>query len=302
AMSKRQRSTRGKPTSSQEISIEEKELLAHHNLEQEFFNSISTDPFSGPQWGNLFRINEPTYRELVREFFALFNFDVSPSRCNPSHLGIRFRLEGEQREISLLEFGWRIGLYSQGQSMENTTLCRLRDCNTVREDRLLMEFWPRIGNGMFNVRNTKVASIRDPRVKLAHRCIATTIAARKETTHRITKIDLYYLYCIYTPEVACNIPYWLAKYFKGMREKNLIYGGMLVTRIARSFGLLTNEWRSALSVEPQPHVFKKKSLIAMGVVMELHGGVCVWPEAMAEEEEDDKADDEGDEGAGGDVG
>ncbi|GJR31571.1 hypothetical protein Tco_1107803 [Tanacetum coccineum] len=114
---------------------------------------------------------------------------------------------------------------------------------------------------MFNVGNTKVASIRDPRVKLAYRCIATTIAARKKTTHRITKIDLYYLYCIYTPEVACKIPYWLAKYFKGMREKNLIYGGMLVTRIARSFKLLTSEWRSALSVDPQPHVFKKKSLI-----------------------------------------
>ncbi|GJR97042.1 hypothetical protein Tco_0269216 [Tanacetum coccineum] len=154
-------------------------------------------------------------------------------------------------------------------------------------------------NGMFNIGNTKVSSIRDPRVKLAHCCIATTIAARKETTHRITEIDLYYLYSIYTPEVACNIPYWLSKYFKGMREKNLIYGGMLVTRIARSFGLLTNEWRSALSVEPQPHVFKKKLLIAMGVIMELHGGMCAWPGAMAEEEEDDEGDDEG---AGGDAG
>ncbi|GKG01714.1 hypothetical protein Tco_0306419, partial [Tanacetum coccineum] len=55
----------------------------------------------------------------------------------------------------------------------------------------------------------------------------------------------------------------------------------------------------ALSVEPQPHVFKKKSLIAMGVIMELHGGMCVWPRAMAEEEEDDEGDYEE---AGGDAG
>ncbi|GJS35843.1 hypothetical protein Tco_0534225 [Tanacetum coccineum] len=168
------------------------ELLAQHNLDQEFFNSICTDPLSGPQWGNLFRINEPIYRELVREFFALFDFDTSPSRT---------------------------GLYSHEQAMENAAPSRLRNCSTVREDHLLMEFWPRIGNDAFNVGNTKVASIRDPRVKLAHRFIATTIAARKETTHRITEIDLYYLYCIYTPEVAYNIPFWLAKYFKGMREK-----------------------------------------------------------------------------------
>ncbi|GKE84331.1 hypothetical protein Tco_1558073 [Tanacetum coccineum] len=84
-----------------------------------------------------------------------------------------------------------------------------------------------------------------------------------------------------------------------MREKNLIYGGMLVTRIARSFKLLTDEWRSPLSVEPQPHVFKKKSLIAMGVIMEIHGRICVWPRTMAEEEEDDAGDDEG---ARGDAG
>ncbi|GJR11243.1 hypothetical protein Tco_0793895 [Tanacetum coccineum] len=97
---------------------------------------------------------------------------------------------------------------------------------------------------------------------------------RKESTHRVTKIDMFYLYCIYSDEVVCNIPYWLAK---------------------------------ALSVEPSPHVFKKKSLILMGVVMELHNGGCFWPaarEAMEEDEEDDEGDeatkgDAGHEGAGG---
>ncbi|GJR54778.1 hypothetical protein Tco_1405299 [Tanacetum coccineum] len=127
---------------------------------------------------------------------------------------------GEQREISLLEFGWRIGLYSQGQAIENTTLGRLRNCNTVREDRLLMEFWPRIGNGRFNVGN-----------------------------------------------------------IKGNEGEELSYGGCLV-----STRLLEN------------------SLIAIWVIMELHGGMCVWPRVMAEEEEDDEGGDEGDEGVGGDAG
>ncbi|GJU15627.1 hypothetical protein Tco_1143593, partial [Tanacetum coccineum] len=288
-MSKRKRSTRRQSSSSQEVSIEEKfrrlgvfknrvhqlnydtlarrpihsgdvidwEFLARQNLDQAFFNSISTDPFSGPQWGNLFRVNEPVYQELVREFFASFEFDASPCR-------------------------------------ENATLSRLRDCNTIKESRLLMEFWPTIGDGGFNVGNTKVASIRDPRVKLAHRCIAMTIARRKETTHRVTEIDLYYLYCIYTPDVACNIPYWLYKYLMAVRDKNLIYGGMLVTKIARSFGLLTNEFRNALSIKPPPHVFKKKSLIAMGVIMELQNRMCAWPAIRAMEEEENEDDDEGD--------
>nr|GEW53416.1 hypothetical protein [Tanacetum cinerariifolium] len=145
---------------------------------------------------------------------------------------------------------------------------------------------PSIGDGGFNVGNTKVASIRDPRVKLAHHCIATTIARRKETTHRVTEIDLYYLYCIYTPEVVCNIPYWLSKYLKGVRGKNLIYRRMFVTRIARSFGLLTNKMRDALSIKPPPHVLKK-SLIAMGVIMELQNRLCVWPATRAVKEEEE---------------
>ncbi|GKE28435.1 hypothetical protein Tco_1443819 [Tanacetum coccineum] len=128
-----------------------------------------------------------------------------------------------------------------------------------------MEFCPTIGDGGFNVGNTKEASIKDPKVKLAHRCIATTIAGRKESTHKVTEIDLFYLCCIYNQGVICNIPYWLD------------------------------------NVEPPPHVFKKKSLIAMGVVMELHNEVCFWPTTREVEEEDDE-DNEADEAAKGEAG
>ncbi|GJU44561.1 hypothetical protein Tco_1201827 [Tanacetum coccineum] len=178
--------------------LKAKEFLASQGLDQAFFESINKDPFSGPQWVNLFQINENVYRELVHEFLASFEFDASPYRYDPNHLGVRFRLRGEQREISLLELGWR----------------------------------PTIGDGGFNIGNTKVTAIRDPKVKLAHRCIATTIAGRKESTHRVTEINLFYLYCIYSEGVVFNIPYWLAKYMNGIREKSLICGGMFVTRIA----------------------------------------------------------------------
>nr|GEW44124.1 retrotransposon Orf1 [Tanacetum cinerariifolium] len=139
---------------------------------------------------------------------------------------------------------------------------------------LMKSRWKKsIGDGGFNLGNTKVASIRDPKVKLAHRCIATAILGKKESTNRVTEIDLYYLYCIYTEGVVCNIPYWLAK-------------------------LLTNEMRDALSVKPIPHVFKKTSLITMRVIMELHNRVCVCPAARAVSE-DDEAEEAANEGAGG---
>ncbi|GJR95389.1 hypothetical protein Tco_0267563 [Tanacetum coccineum] len=303
-MSKRARSTRGQSSSSQDVSLEEKirrlgvfkngvhqmhhdaltrrrihsgdiidwEFLASQGLDQAFFESINKDPFSGPQWVNLFQINENVYRELVREFFASFEFNSSPCRYDPNHLGVRFRLGGEQREISLLELGWRVGLYSERQSRESATLSGLRKGVTVKANHLL-GFWPTFGDGGFNIGNTKVTAIRDPKVKLAHCCITTTIAGRKESTHRVTEIDLFYLYCIYSEGVICNIPYWLAK-------------------------LLTNEMMGTLSVEPSPHVFKKKSFISMGVVMKQHNRACFWPASREVEEEDDDAN----EAVGGDAG
>ncbi|GJT50289.1 hypothetical protein Tco_0976446 [Tanacetum coccineum] len=204
--------------------------------------------------------------------------------------GVLGLIKGEAKEYLSLELGWRVGLYSERQSRDNVTLSGLRKGVTVKENHLLLGFWPTIRDDGFNVGNTKVAAIKDPRIKLAHRCIATTIAGRKESTHRVTEIDLFYLYCIYSEEVVCNIPYCLAKYMIGMREKSLIYGGMFVTRIARSFRLLTNKMTGALSVKPPPYVLKKKSLISVGVVIELHNGECFWPAAREVMDEDDEGD------------
>ncbi|GKD81049.1 hypothetical protein Tco_1347888 [Tanacetum coccineum] len=68
-----------------------------------------------------------------------------------------------------------------------------------------------------------------------------TITGRKETTNRVTEIDLFYLYYIFGEGAVCNTPYWFAKYLEGVRDKSVIFGGMFVTKIARSFGLLTKE-------------------------------------------------------------
>ncbi|GJS58953.1 hypothetical protein Tco_0653737 [Tanacetum coccineum] len=103
------------------------------------------------------------------------------------HKGVTFRLGGVEREMSLLELEWR----------------------------------PIIGDGGYNVGNTKAKSM-NPWIKLAHRCITMTISGRKETTNRVTEIDLFYLYCIFEEGVVCNIPYWLAKYLKSIRDKRVI--------------------------------------------------------------------------------
>ncbi|GJR06159.1 hypothetical protein Tco_0529143 [Tanacetum coccineum] len=256
-MSKRDRSTRGQSSSSQGVSIKEKVRMLR--VFESGMYQMRHDTFARCRIhsGDIIVLDFLANQGLDQAFFEAINKDPFS--------GVRFRLGGEQKEISLLELGWRISLYSERQSRESATL---------------------------------MTAIRDPRVKLAHRCIAMTIVGRNESTHKVIEIDLFYLYCIYSDEVVYNIPYWLAKYMVGMREKILICEGMFVTRITRSYGLLTNEMMGALSVEPSLYVFKKKSLISMGVVMELHNVGCFWP-AAREAVEEDEENDEGDKAAGG---
>ncbi|GJW10367.1 retrotransposon ORF1 [Tanacetum coccineum] len=223
------------------------------------------------------------------------------AQYDPLHKGVTFRLGGVEREMPLLEFGWRVVLYSERESRDVVTISGLRNAETVNATHLTHMFWPTIGDGGYNVRNIKAKSIRNPRIKLAHRCITMTITGRKETTNRVTKIDLFYLHCIFREGVICNIPYWLAKYLKSMRDKSVIFEGMFVTRIARSFGLLTNELVSMLNRKTPCHVYRKTSLIKMGVIMELYEGECCWPTTREVAGEGGGNDEEGD-GEGGNEG
>ncbi|GJS03132.1 hypothetical protein Tco_0319640 [Tanacetum coccineum] len=89
------------------------------------------------------------------------------------------------------------------------------------------------------------------------------------------KVNFYYVthvFCAVLEGVACNIPYWLAKYLKGLRDKSMIFEGMFVTKIARSFGLLTEEIVSVLNRKPPPHVYRNNLLVKIGVIMKLHEG------------------------------
>ncbi|GJY26920.1 hypothetical protein Tco_0401646 [Tanacetum coccineum] len=115
---------------------------------------------------------------------------------------------------------------------------KITRAETVKANHLLMQFWPSIGDGNFAVGKMSVSAVGDPMVKLSHHCIATTISGRKDSTQRITEIDLFYLYCIY------------------------------------------------------------KSLIAMGIVMELHDGAFYWP-MTREVGGDDEAEEAVKEEAGG---
>ncbi|GJW15434.1 zinc finger, CCHC-type containing protein [Tanacetum coccineum] len=220
-----------------------------------------------PDIKQLLGIMERKVDTLMKDVISSMEKSKSIFRYEPLHKGVTFRLGGVERENSLLELGWRMGSYSKRESRDVATLSGLRNAETVNATRLTHSFRPSIG--------------RKPPM--------------------ITKIDLFYLYCIFEEGIVFNIPYWLAKYLKGMGDKSVIFGGMFVTKIAQSFGLLTNELASVLNRESPPHVYRKTSLVKMGVIMELYEGECCWPATRGVAGEGEGDDEEGD-GEGGNEG
>ncbi|GJR72215.1 hypothetical protein Tco_0084580 [Tanacetum coccineum] len=195
---------KGQSSSSHDPSIEERgrNLGAFNNdTHQMNYDTLLTRSIhSGTIIDWIFLTEQGLEKELARKFFTTFEFGAFTSRTNPMHVGVHFRLGGKQRLLSLVELGWRIGLYSKAEGGENSTGFALQNAKTIKQGRLILEFWSTIVNGVFRVGKMVAKQIRDPRIRLAHRCIAMIISGRKDSTQRVTMIDLFYLYCVYGRE------------------------------------------------------------------------------------------------------
>lgn len=124
-------------------------FMQENNFFDRFLESFQTDNFTVPQWERLFHLREPVYRELVYEFYATYTMGVGMCRNDVSANGIEFRLGGEKRKCSVVELGWRVGLYGHAESEENVFWHRLSNGMTTKLDMRCMDFWPTIGCKIF---------------------------------------------------------------------------------------------------------------------------------------------------------
>nr|GEY34386.1 hypothetical protein [Tanacetum cinerariifolium] len=112
ATSKRGRSTRG-ASSSREETIKERVrkfgLFDNRNHQMNYNNLVGRIIHSEDVVDWQFLSN----KGLTQSFFNFINTDTFSGPYKPLHIGVTFRLGGVEREISLLEFGWRVGLYSE---------------------------------------------------------------------------------------------------------------------------------------------------------------------------------------------
>ncbi|GJY26418.1 hypothetical protein Tco_0401144 [Tanacetum coccineum] len=140
--------------------------------------------------GNYFAVSRrPIHPRDVIDWDFLATTKFFDSINTDPFTGLQWANLSQINELVYLELVWEFFASFEFKS----TSCRLdstkRGLNkgeTVRAEVLTMGFWPNIGDGDFIVGGAAVRKIRDPKVR-----------------------------------VTCNIPYWLARYLKGVRDKDL---------------------------------------------------------------------------------
>ena len=101
--------------------------------------------------------------------------------------------------------------------------------------------WNNIASGIFNFGLSPESSIRSRIHRLIHRFITFSIN-HKHHGDKVTKQNLFFLWCILQSGVCCNIPYFLARYLvdsaASPRPGSPICGGHFITHLSRSYGLI----------------------------------------------------------------
>ncbi|KAJ0699600.1 hypothetical protein HanOQP8_Chr10g0357671 [Helianthus annuus] len=104
-------------------------------------------------------------------------------------------------------------------------------------DDQLFAWWPTLCPEPFG-KKARVSLIPDPLVRYILSCIATSISTCGKSNEWVTKVDLFFLYCLFTG-TPCGLHRCLAEYFASYvkrQRRSHLYGGASITRIAQYYG------------------------------------------------------------------
>ncbi|KAI3775833.1 hypothetical protein L1987_45587 [Smallanthus sonchifolius] len=241
-------------------------------------------------WERFFAIRDTTYYELTLEFLASFSF-VRPVISLELHDCVRFRMAMHWHEISLAQFGVRVGMY---RHREITQPVFTESHSEFGEGEASL-FWGRIGSGPFDPHSQTSTKLKHPLHRYLHRCIVLTLGGRKDSTGVVSLRDLFHLHCL-IDQVDYNLAYSLAKFFtraSGYCSSSHVFGGPFITRLASNMGVLTPARLGTLLEMNLPHTVDSQMLIRMGMLKKInrvyrlinHKG-NIWTRVVEESDDD----------------
>ncbi|KAI3780893.1 hypothetical protein L2E82_10886 [Cichorium intybus] len=217
---------------------------------------------------NAVHMEEPIYREVLLQFLASYHFDNQPLGMDTEEM-VQFRLGNHNRSCSLREFGYRIGLYTQEESEAPGFDTFHRLANYDADDSFSpADYWSTISSTRYHENTVRKGLMHLPAHRMLHRLISTMIWPRADED-RVLPCELHLMWSLTRMLQTCNIPYFVADYFKQITDEPLkqiaLGGGHYVMRLAQSDGLLSEHTTRGLTLV-QPVPFSPPTTISRDVI------------------------------------
>ncbi|KAI3739159.1 hypothetical protein L2E82_29556 [Cichorium intybus] len=204
-------------------------------------------------WDRIMATDEDVvYTELLLEFISTVRF--APRAGDPRSRMVRFRLGGVHRECNLREFGRRTGIYTPADLQHRFFTRFFGSCIQGEPERPPnMEVWAQLSNVRYEAGASRESHLRDPLHRLMHRIVSTSIMHR-EGGEKVSGDDMTFLWVLLDPSRFLHLPFALAIAFSthatGTSSSSPLARGYFITRLARSYGILTAPVAASLIALP----------------------------------------------------
>ncbi|PPS05282.1 hypothetical protein GOBAR_AA15380 [Gossypium barbadense] len=160
---------------------------------------LTTDP-----WELFFGIIEPTYVEITMELCSTFHLQTVMTNYDDPGT-VQFRLGGLVRQLSILEFGAALGLYTEKFKEENELHALTRHIH-FSPSKCWHTFAPSAAS--YNPSRSK-ALVLPPSLRYLHDILAHTITGRRGSTGVVNTHDASFLWCM-SPGHVIDLAYFIA--------------------------------------------------------------------------------------------
>ena len=230
-------------------------------------------------WRPYSRITDlPAFVELVREFYATFEFDLPTNYTVSTPDVIRFRLMGQEFHHSITDFNLAFGFidpaYAESREYAESA------CDYVQPFFSRYRYiWDEmsVDRDNYDPRLSKGSYLKDPASRYIHRFLAYSFSGRRDSSGILSKPEFFFIWCMHN-KIKVNLGCWLASQFKSIlpKKKRPLILGSYITHLAINLHVLdisNHNLHIACQMEP----LDIPSLEKMGLVREGDNGWEVVP-------------------------
>ncbi|XP_071902173.1 uncharacterized protein [Coffea arabica] len=223
-------------------------------------------------------LDRPAFVELVREFYATFEFNLPTGYTVSTPNVIRFRLMGQEFHHSITDFNLAFGFIDPAYAESREYIESA--CDYIEpffsRYRYIWEDMS-VDCAEYDPRHSKSCYLKDPASRYIQRFLAYSFSGRRDSSGILSKPEFFFIWCMHN-NIKVNLGCWLASQFKSVlpKKKRPLILGSYITHLAVNLHLLdlsNHDLHVACQMEPLDIPCLEK----MGLVQEGDNGWEVVP-------------------------